>query len=164
MPETPQKSPAPAPWDGEDAVKPKFFTMAAQLLDAGNTETPLAVGEHLWLKIKVYAKGGENKLHAHPYQDHSFIVLDGRARFHGPRGEQRELARNDGIFLPAGSYYWFETIAEEPLVLLRVGAVMAPDKHPDTRITADGQWAVRRGRGETFISGDVAYRDGAYYP
>ena len=49
-------------------------------------------------------------------------------------------------------------------MLLRVGAVMAPDKHPDTRITADGQWAVRRGRGETFISGDVAYRDGAYYP
>ena len=164
MADTSAKTSAPAPWDGEDAVKPAFFAMRAQLLDAGNTETPLAVGEHLWLKIKVYAEGGENKLHAHPYQEHSFIVLDGRARFHGPRGESKELARNDGIFLPAGSYYWFESIGREPLVLLRVGAVMAPDKHPDTRIMPDGEWAVRRGRSETFISDDVAYRDGAYYP
>ena len=163
MSETSAKTPMPAPWDGEDAVKPAFFTMRAQLLDAGNTETPLAVGDDLWLKIKVYAKGGENKLHAHPYQDHSFIVLDGRARFHGPRGEEKELARNDGIFLPAGSYYWFETISEEPLVLLRAGAAMAPDKHPDMRIMPDGEWAVRRGRDETFVSENVTYRDGAYY-
>lgn len=163
MSETSTKTSGPAPWDGPDAVKPEFFTMRAQLLDAGNTETPLAVGEHLWLKIKVYAKGGENKLHAHPYQDHSFIVLDGRARFHGPRGEERELARNDGIFLPAGSFYWFETISDEPLVLLRAGAVAAPDKHPDMRIMPDGEWAVRRGRGETFVSENVSYRDGAFY-
>ncbi|HSR56434.1 MAG TPA: cupin domain-containing protein [Alphaproteobacteria bacterium] len=163
MSETTQKTETPAPWEGENAVKPSFFTMRAQLLDRGNTETPLAVGDHLWIKIKVYAKGGENKLHAHPYQDHSFIVLDGRARFHGPRGEERELSRNDGIFLPAGSFYWFETISEEPLVLLRVGAVMAADKHPDMRIMPDGEWAVRRGREETFVSKDVEYRDGAYY-
>ncbi len=163
MTEPSVKTSTPAPWEGEDSIKPEFFTMRAQLLDSGNTEVPLAVGEHLWLKIKVYAKGGENKLHAHPYQDHSFIVLDGRARFHGPRGEKKELDRNDGIFLPAGSFYWFETISEEPLVVLRLGAVMAPDKHPDMRIMPDGEWAVRRGRSETFISHDVAYRDDAFY-
>lgn len=151
----------PEPWD-KAAAKPEFFRMRAQLLDAGNTETPLAVGDSLWLKIKVYAKGGENQLHAHPYQDHSFIVLDGRARFHGPRGETRELGRNEGIFLPAGCFYRFETISEEPLVLLRAGAVSAPDKHPDTRIM-DGEWKIRRGRGETFVSKDVAYRDGAFF-
>ena len=153
----------PAPWEGGDAVKPSFFRMRAQLLDAGNTETPLAVGEHLWLKIKVNARGGENQLHAHPYQDHSFIVLAGRARFHGPRGEEKELGPNDGIFLPKGCFYWFETISEEPMVLLRVGATVAPDKHPDTRIMDDGQWKVRRGRDETFVSKDVKYRNGAYY-
>ena len=163
MPDTPVMKSEPVPWEGESAVKPTFFTMRAQLLDAGNTETPLAVGDHLWLKIKVYAKGGENKLHAHPHQDHSFIVLSGRAQFHGPRGEEKELSPNDGIFLPAGSFYWFETVSDEPLVLLRVGAVMAPDKHPDMRIMPDGEWAVRRGRGETFVSDNVKYRDGAYY-
>jgi mannose-6-phosphate isomerase-like protein (cupin superfamily) len=153
----------PKPWDGGEAIKPEFFRMRAQLLDQGNTETPLAVGDHLWLKIKVYAKGGENKLHAHPYQDHSFIVLSGRACFHGPRGETKELAANDGIFLPKGCFYWFETISEEPLVLLRVGATVAEDKHPDMRIMDGDQWKVRRGRGETYISSDVKYRDGAFY-
>jgi mannose-6-phosphate isomerase-like protein (cupin superfamily) len=154
---------APAPWDGDSAVKPSCFRMRAQLLEAGNTETPLAVGEHLWLKIKVYARGGENKLHAHPYQDHSFIVLAGRARFHGPRGEERELGVNDGIFLPKGCFYWFQTVSEEPLVLLRVGATVAADKHPDTRIMDGDDWKVRRGRSETFVSRDVKYKDGAYY-
>lgn len=163
MTSEPQHSSEPAPWDSGEAVKPDFFKMHAQLLDAGNTETPLAVGEHLWLKIKVYAKGGENQLHAHPYQDHSFIVLAGRARFHGPRGEEKELGPNDGIFLPKGCFYWFETISEEPMVLLRVGATVAPDKHPDTRIMDGGQWKVRRGRDETFVSKDVKYRDGAFY-
>ena len=150
------------PWDATDAPKPSFFSIRPQLLDAGNTEEPLAVGEHLWVKIKVYAKGGENKLHAHPHQDHSFIVLDGRARFHGPRGEDRELGRNDGILLPAGSYYWFETISEEPLVILRLGATTGGG-HPDTRIMDDGEPKIRRGRDEIFISKDVAYREGEFY-
>jgi mannose-6-phosphate isomerase-like protein (cupin superfamily) len=150
------------PWDATDAPKPSFFSIRPQLLDAGNTEEPLAVGEHLWVKIKVYAKGGENMLHAHPHQDHSFIVLDGRARFHGPRGEDRELGRNDGILLPAGSYYWFETISEEPLVILRLGATTGGG-HPDTRIMDDGEPKIRRGRDEIFISKDVAYREGEFY-
>ena len=57
MSETPVMKSDPVPWEGGTGVKPTFFTMRAQLLDSGNTETPLAVGEHLWLKIKVYAKG-----------------------------------------------------------------------------------------------------------
>jgi mannose-6-phosphate isomerase-like protein (cupin superfamily) len=150
------------PWEGDAAVEPQFFALRAQLLDAGNTEEPLAVADHLWLKIKVYAKGGENHLHAHPHQDHSFIILDGRARFHGPRGEERELGRNDGILLPAGCYYWFETISEEPLVVLRVGATTG-DGHPDSRTMDGGETKIRRGRDETFISTDVKYRDGAFY-
>ena len=160
-----QKAPATnaAPWDGDDATKPEFFRMRAQLLEEGNTETPLAVGEHLWLKIKVYAKGGENKLHNHSNEDHTFIVLSGRARFHGPRGEERELGPNDGIFLPKGCFYWFQTISDDPLVLLRVGATVAPDKHPDMRIMDGDDWKVRRGRAETFISGDVKYKDDAFY-
>jgi mannose-6-phosphate isomerase-like protein (cupin superfamily) len=144
------------------SAKPSFFHMRTQLVDAGNTELPLAVGDNLWIKIKVYAQGGENYLHAHPYQDHSFIVLDGKACFHGPRGERRTLKRNDGILLPAGSYYWFEQVGKEPLVVLRLGATK-PGGHPDTRVMPDGSWQVRRGRAEVFKSKDVAYRKGAFY-
>ena len=84
------------------------------------------------------------------------------ARFHGPRAEERELGRNDGILLPAGSYYRLETIGEEPLVILRLGATTG-DGHRDTRIMDDGEAKIRRGRDETFMSEDVAYRDGAFY-
>lgn len=144
------------------SAKPAFFRMRTQLVDAGNTELPLAVGDNLWIKIKVYAQGGENHLHAHPYQDHSFIVLDGKACFHGPRGEKKTLKKNDGIFLPAGSYYWFEQVGKDPLVVLRLGAC-TPGGHPDTRVMPDGSWQVRRGRAEVFKSRDVAYRKGAFY-
>ena len=144
------------------SAKPSFFRMRTQLVDQGNTELPLAVGDNLWIKIKVYAQGGENHLHAHPYQDHSFIVLDGQACFHGPRGEKKTMKKNHGIFLPAGSYYWFEQVGKDPLVVLRLGACK-PGGHPDTRVMPDGSWQVRRGRAEVFKSKDVAYRKGVFY-
>ena len=41
----------------------------------------------MWAVLKVYASGGENELHAHPQEDHAFIVLQGRAAFFGPNDE-----------------------------------------------------------------------------
>ena len=144
-----------------DAPKPSFFRMRARRLSQGSTEEPLAIGKHLWLKIKVYGKGGENKLHAHDNQDHSFIVLDGKARFHGPRGEKKTLGRNEGILLPAGSYYWFESVGKDPLVLLRAGAYSEAEK-PDLRVMPDGSKQVRRTADTVFVSPDVVYRDDWY--
>ncbi|MEE8517295.1 MAG: cupin domain-containing protein, partial [Alphaproteobacteria bacterium] len=140
-----------------------FFSMKTQLLDKGNTEVPLAMTDKLWLKIKVYAEGGENRLHAHPHQDHSFIVLQGRARFYGPEGESRECGPNEGIMLPAGSFYHFCNITDQPLVLLRIGATVDDGKHPDMRIINGDEWKVRRGRGATYISPDVSYRKGDFF-
>ena len=144
-----------------NAPKPSFFTMRAQRLSRGSTEEPLAIGKHLWLKIKVYGKGGENKLHSHLNQDHSFVVLGGKACFHGPRGEKRTIKRNQGILLPAGSYYWFESVGKDPLVLLRVGALVDADK-PDKRLMPDGSSAVRRTADTVFVSPDVVYREDWY--
>ena len=141
-----------------DAPKPSFFKMRARKLSRGSTEEPLAIGKHLWLKIKVYGKGGENKLHAHANQDHSFIVLDGKARFHGPRGEKKTIGRNEGILLPAGSYYWFESVGKHPLVLLRAGALADANK-PDIRVMTDGGKKVRRTAETVYVSPDVVYRD-----
>jgi mannose-6-phosphate isomerase-like protein (cupin superfamily) len=144
-----------------DAPKPSFFKMRARKLSRGSTEEPLAIGKHLWLKIKVYGKGGENKLHAHANQDHSFIVLDGKARFHGPRGEKKTIGRHEGILLPAGSYYWFESVGKDPLVLLRAGALADANK-PDLRVMTDGGKKVRRTAETVYVSPDVVYRDDWY--
>ncbi len=59
---------------------PTVFKMSAQLLDQGRTDTPLCATEGMKARLKVYASGGENDLHAHPHEDHMFIVLQGSAR------------------------------------------------------------------------------------
>lgn len=127
--------------DLDKAPKPSFFNMRSPLLKQGRDAVSLPSSENLWMKVKVYASGGENGLHMHPYQDHSFVILQGSARFHGPKGEERELKRHEGIFLPAGSFYWFEATSQENLVLLRIGALTG-DRHKnrDYRVNTNGEW------------------------
>lgn len=121
-----------------EGYKPKFFSLRAQLLEDGRSVVPLAETESLWSWVKVYASGGENVLHAHTNEDHLFIILAGRATFFGPDGEARELGRNDGIMLPAGTLYHFCATSDEPLVLLRVGA-RAEEGSLAERMGADGE-------------------------
>ena len=101
---------------------PQLFRLKTQLLDRGRSDYVLARTDLMSIRIKCYAQGGENALHAHPAEDHTFIVLDGAARFVGKDGEISVLTRNQGIMLPKGTYYRFESCGDTPLVLLRVGA------------------------------------------
>lgn len=107
--------------------KASFFKMRAQMLEQGRTNTPLARTENMWAILKVYASGGENGLHTHPNEDHTFVVLQGKARYYDAEGGYTDVGKHEGIMLPAGAYYWFEAISEEPLVLLRVGCRVSGD-------------------------------------
>ncbi len=115
----------------------KIFRLKTQLLSKGRSDYMLANTDLMTVRIKCYAQGGENALHAHPAEDHSFIVLDGAARFYGKDGELAVLKRNQGIMLPKGTYYKFESCGETPLVLLRVGATKERPKI--SRIKTDGK-------------------------
>ncbi len=108
------------------AKKPSFFKMRAQMLDKGRTNTPLARTDNMWAILKVYASGGENGLHTHPNEDHTFIVLQGSARYYDADGGHTDVGKHEGIMLPAGAYYWFEATSKEPLVLVRVGCRVGP--------------------------------------
>ena len=105
----------------EKAKAAKFYKLRAQLLEQGRTNTLLARTDNMWATLKVYASGGENGLHAHPQEDHTFIVLQGSARYYDADGGYTDIGKHEGIMLPAGAYYWFEAISEEPLVLVRIG-------------------------------------------
>jgi mannose-6-phosphate isomerase-like protein (cupin superfamily) len=100
---------------------PQVFTVATQLLAQGRSDYALAFTDRLQIVIKCYASGGENYLHAHSEEDHSFIVLDGEATFHGPKGKIGAFTRNQGIMIPRGAFYSFQSSGNSPLVLLRVG-------------------------------------------
>jgi len=121
----------------DNGQSPTLFRLKTQLLSRGRSDYLLASTDLMSVRIKCYAQGGENALHAHPAEDHSFIVLDGKARFYGPEGEIAVLARNEGILLPKGTYYRFESCGDTPLVLLRVGA--QKEKPKVTRINTEGK-------------------------
>src|SRR5215472_8779896 len=80
--------------------KPSFFKLEAQLPKQGRTDTPLAASEKMWVLLKTYAADGENGLHAHPNEDHTFVVLQGEATFSGPNDETRTIGKNEGVLLP----------------------------------------------------------------
>jgi mannose-6-phosphate isomerase-like protein (cupin superfamily) len=116
--------------DGKAQILAQVFRLRTPLLSEGRSHTILASSKAdtgaMNVAIKCYAEGGENEFHAHAKEDHTFIVLQGRARFSQPDQPARELGRNEGILLPAGALYKFEVASGEPLVLLRIGNVWQP--------------------------------------
>jgi len=140
--------------------QPSFFKLRAQLLEQGRTNTLLARTDNMWATLKVYASGGENGLHAHPHEDHTFVVLQGKARYYDADGGYTDVGKHEGIMLPAGAYYWFEAISEEPLVLLRIGC-RAGGQDPRARLNVRGEPMPGDSKENKRVP--VVYRDGEYF-
>jgi mannose-6-phosphate isomerase-like protein (cupin superfamily) len=105
------------------ATRAQIFNLTTPYLLQGITSDERARSELLTVLIKVYASGGENRMHAHVHDDHSFIVLEGEATFHfDGEDNARVLKPFEGVMLPMGTYYRFESTGEGNLVMLRVGA------------------------------------------
>ncbi|MFM9884284.1 MAG: cupin domain-containing protein [Burkholderiales bacterium] len=119
--------------------QPSFFRLGAMLPTQGRTDTPVAATENMTVVLKTYASCGENELHAHTNEDHTFVVLQGKATFYGPHGEERTIGQHEGVMLPHGTFYWFKATSEEPLVMLRVGGAAGEGTDRFERIGADGK-------------------------
>jgi mannose-6-phosphate isomerase-like protein (cupin superfamily) len=119
-------------------TKPSLFSLRTRALKGGSTDKVLSATPNQWVQIKCYASGGENALHAHLHEDHTFIVLQGEALFKGPNGEEECLGRYKGITIPKGNHYSFNVTSAENLVLLRFAS---PDHlgDPLARVDAAGR-------------------------
>ena len=74
--------------------------------------------------VQVLKEGGENNLHAHTAQDGIWIVLKGRVKFYGKDDAVlAELGPLQGIHIPRGFFYWFESASPETLEILQVEAI-----------------------------------------
>jgi mannose-6-phosphate isomerase-like protein (cupin superfamily) len=111
----------------KNGVKAEVFSLKTPLLSEGRTNKVLAQTDQLKLRIKVYAQGGENGLHTHNDEDHAFVVLQGQATFHDEAGNSTVVGKYQGIMLPRGAYYYFESSGDDNLVLLRAGAGRKPE-------------------------------------
>lgn len=117
-------------------AKPSAFRVRAQLLSKGRSETVLAASGLLTVRLKMYASGGENMLHAHQEEDHVFIILQGSVEFFDDQGSLGVFSANQGVMLPKGSMYRFNSLEGEPLAMLRIGspneAALGRDGRVDT--------------------------------
>jgi mannose-6-phosphate isomerase-like protein (cupin superfamily) len=104
------------------------FSLKIERLSAGKSELLLAQADELELRMKVYAEGGENTLHAHLDHDHSFVVLDGQATFTDSDHNETVVGKYEGIMLPRGTHYCFCNSGEGNLVILRAGGGHKPQR------------------------------------
>lgn len=115
------------------------YKLRAQMLKQGRSDQKIAKTDNMTVRLKVYASGGENGLHAHMDEDHTFLVMQGSARFYDKDGNTTDVARLGGIMIPAGAYYYFHATSEEPLVLYRVGCkIPGAEGKPRTRLNING--------------------------
>jgi len=116
----------------------EVFNLRTPYLKQGRTTDIRARTDLMTVTMKVYAEGGENGMHNHPHEDHSFIVLEGEATFHVETDENVKVVRRyDGILLPKKVNYWFQSTGDQNLVMIRVGASYPGEK--TGRLTPDGR-------------------------
>ena len=122
----------------ETAPKVTRYSMKVPLLTSGRTNQVLARTDTVEVRAKVYAAGGENALHTHLDEDHTFFVLDGEATFYGPDEQTVVVGRYEGIMIPAGAFYRFQSTGDTNLVLLRFGADLPVPEGTTPRVGIDG--------------------------
>ena len=98
------------------------FELKTPYLKKGRSHKILAQTDLMNVAIKYYNEGGENTLHAHPTEDHVFIVLDGEATFYNKEEGVTVVRKGEGILIPKKWYYWFQNTGGKPLIILRFGA------------------------------------------
>jgi mannose-6-phosphate isomerase-like protein (cupin superfamily) len=77
--------------------------------------------DRLFATIQVITKGGETNLHSHTHLDGLWYVLKGRGKFYSDETTLvGDLGPGEGILIPRGVKYWFESTGDEPLEILQV--------------------------------------------
>ncbi|MEX2599387.1 MAG: cupin domain-containing protein [Dehalococcoidia bacterium] len=113
----------------ESKTEAKVFSFLDEGVRSGTGDLVLPGSEALSGVIKRYAEGGENKIHCHPREDHTFYILEGEATFRLDQDEKVVVAgTHEAVFLPRGTYYWFESSGDTKLIMLRVGTEQRSDR------------------------------------
>lgn len=108
---------------------PRAFKYVKPALDHMKHVVTLARTDRMLAGVQVLKEGGENNLHSHSSLDGFWMVLKGRVKFHGENDVLLgEFGPLEGILIPRGVQYGFESSSEEDLELLQVEAFNIPMK------------------------------------
>ncbi len=114
------------------------FSIGGPYLSEGRVNIDLARTDLLTLSLKINAEGGENAVHMHMNEDHSFVVLEGEVTFFDEHGVGTTLGQYEGIMIPKGAFYRYLNTGDRNLFLLRVGAKREMGESAEPRLKPDG--------------------------
>ena len=97
------------------------------------------------VQVQVVKNGGENNLHTHTGEDAFWYVISGAVKFYG-EGDKLvgEYKKGEGLLVPRGYKYWFESASTEPLEVLRV---TAKDQNIDNKrvdLSPQKEWMIEK--------------------
>lgn len=128
-----------------EAREAKVFKYEKPEFDGVKKSIELCRSDLLKGLIQVVKQGGENNLHTHTGDDAFWMVLSGAVKFYG-EGDKviAELKKHEGIMIPRGFMYWFESASDEPLEILRVSAHDQKTENKRVNYTPLKPWMVDR--------------------
>jgi mannose-6-phosphate isomerase-like protein (cupin superfamily) len=121
--------------------KSQMFSLRTPYMKQGRITQLVAETENMWIHTKINYEGGENEIHSHLDEDHSFIVLEGQMSVFDETGAEMKLEKYQGVMIPKGAYYRYHNTGKENLVVIRVGAGVKgqPQGGVEMRIRPDGK-------------------------
>ncbi|MDH3445663.1 MAG: cupin domain-containing protein [Deltaproteobacteria bacterium] len=95
------------------------------------------------VQVQVVKSGGENNLHTHTGEDAFWYVIGGAVKFYG-EGDKLigEYKKGEGILVPRGFKYWFESASGDPLEILRVTAKDQSIDNKRVDLSPKKQWMI----------------------
>jgi mannose-6-phosphate isomerase-like protein (cupin superfamily) len=124
-----------------EAPKAQKFSLKTPYMKQGRVTQLVAETENMWIHTKINYEGGENEIHCHLDEDHSFIVLEGQMSVFDEKGNEQKIEKYQGIMIPKGAYYRYLNTGSENLVVLRIGTGIKgkPQGGVEMRVRPDGK-------------------------
>ncbi|HEU4640525.1 MAG TPA: cupin domain-containing protein [Candidatus Binatia bacterium] len=125
------------------AQEPKVFKYQTPQFDGVKKTLQVCNSDLMKVQVQVVKDGGENNLHSHTGDDAFWYVMSGAVKFYGEGDEViGEFNKGEGILIPRGFKYWFESSSSEPLEILRVTAKDQKVENQRVDHSARKQWMV----------------------
>lgn len=117
------------------------YSLKTPYMKQGRVTQLVAETENMWIHTKINAEGGENEIHCHLDEDHSFVVLEGQMSVFDEKGNEMSVKQYQGVMIPKGAYYRYLNTGSGNLVVLRIGAGIKgqPQGGEEMRVRPDGR-------------------------
>ena len=117
------------------------YSLKTPYMEQGRVTQLVAETDNMWIHTKINSEGGENAVHCHLDEDHSFVVLEGRMSVFDEKGNELTIEKYQGVMIPKGAYYRYLNTGDGNLVMLRIGCGIdaKPQRGEDARLRPDGK-------------------------